>query len=394
MIRLAASQNRLDGRAERPPVQVRAVHWADVCAPWRVTTPLRALSRFGYVLTEATVGQPCDLDGVELLLLHRPNQRESLALIDEARRRGIASVADVDDLFLPGLLPEHAPFTRNWDPLFHRWEAEEQVALGLKGPEAIAAAPRNEVMERFHACLAAVDAVTVSTPELAEAYRQFNPNIFVLPNYYDDRNPLWQLTPPRRAGVNLGFYGTDHHEDNLQELRGVLEGVLRRHPEASVVEAGGPALLPRVDAPTAQLVHLGSLPFEVFPLLLLQMDVVLAPLADEPFMRCKSNIRCMTAGLARAPVVASPVGPYREYVRPGFNGFLADTADEWEEHLERLVGDAERRRATGEGNRRSAEPYAISVNAWQWVSVYDELLGRDRGARSAAPVAGHAAGAA
>ena len=372
-------------------MHVRAVHWFDVCSPWRVTVPLGALAAYGYDLTETAVGQPCDLDGVDLLLLHRPNQRSSLELMAEARRRGIATVVDVDDLFLPDALPEQAPFTRYWHPLFHRWEAEEQVALGLMAPEAIASARRNEVMERFHACLTAADAVTVSTQLLADYYRPFSDRIVVLPNAYDDANPLWDLEPRPRATVNIGFFGTDHHEDNLRLLTGVLEQVLRRHPEMRVVEAGGPALLPRIEAPSAQLVHLGSLPFEVFPLLVREMDIVLAPLADEPFMRCKSNIRCLMAGLARAPVVASPVGPYQDYVRPGVNGFHAASAAEWSDGIERLVADPELRRMMGEANRQIAQTYAISANARRWENVYDALLGRRCGSGSPPPVDGDVA---
>lgn len=346
---------------------------------------------FGYDLTDVRVGQHCDLDGVELLLLHRPNQKESLALIEEARRRGIPCVVDIDDLFMPGLLPKQAPFTRYWHPLFHRWEAEEQAALGLAGKFSVDTAPVNNVMQRFHACLDAADAVTVTTPLLAEAYREFNARICVLPNCYDDANPLWHLDPPSRSGVNIGFFGTDHHEDNLQLLHGVLERVLHRHPEVRIVEAGGPALVPKIDAPPSQLVHLGSLPFDVFPLLLLQMDIVLAPLADEPFMRCKSNIRCMTAGLARSPVVASPVEPYKEYVRHGVNGFHARSDDDWESALECLVGNQSLRRSMGEANRAYAESFAISRNSWRWVKVYDALLGRHRGSRPTATAAGDAA---
>jgi glycosyltransferase involved in cell wall biosynthesis len=108
------------------------------------------------------------------------------------------------------------------------------------------------------------------------------------------------------------------------------------------------------------------------------MDIVLAPLADHPFMRCKSNIRCMTAGLVGAPVVASPVGPYATYVKDGRNGFLARSPAEWTAALERLVSDPALRQRMGAANRQCARGYAISANLHHWTHLYAGLLGRHR----------------
>lgn len=361
-------------------IRILALHWFDVCSPWRITIPLAALRNVGCEVREAPITRDCDLGDADLVILHRPNSQAALVLIQEARRRGVATVVDVDDLFLPDQLPPQAPFSKVWHPLFKRWEAEAQAAAGIGSWEAVQSAPRSAVMDRFHACLRTADAVTVTTQPLAEAYAGFNSSVHVLPNCYDDANVVWNLAPPSRETVNIGFAGTDHHLDNLALLRGSLEAVLRARPLARIVEAGGPALLPQINAPANQLVHLGTLPFEMFPLLLQQMDIVLAPLAEDLFMRSKSNIRCLTAGLVGAPVVASPVGPYAEYVEHGSNGFLARTPDEWTGYVEQLVADPELRHAMGDANRRKARAYAMSTNSWRWLEVYEEILGRHRSA--------------
>lgn len=356
--------------------RILALHWFNLCSPWRINVPLNALRNVGYEVREASIHERVDdaLD-VDLLVMHRPATMLSLRLIDEARRRGTRIVVDVDDLFLPDVLQPNSPAARAWHPLFHRWDAEARAAAGVDSWECVARAPRNDMMELLHQCLEAADAVTVTTYPLATAYQAFNPKVYVLPNCYDDAEPLWNLGPAARPTVHLGFAGTLGHDDNLAPLVGALEPVLRAHPEVRVVEAGGPALLPLIDAPSEQLVHLGSVAFKVFPLVLQQMDVVLAPLADVPFTRCKSNIRCMTAGLLGLPVVASPVGAYAEYVEHGVNGFLARTPEEWTDYLERLVVDPERRWAMGAANRERARNYAISRNFPRWVGVYESLLG-------------------
>ncbi|HEU5317231.1 MAG TPA: glycosyltransferase family 4 protein [Chloroflexota bacterium] len=362
-------------------LRVLALHWDDVCSPWRIATPLGALRRAGVDARDASIHRPPDLAGVDVLVLHRPNSAGALDLLGRARERGIATVVDVDDLFLLDHLPPLAPFSRAWHPLFERREAEARVAAGIDPSEAIASAPLNQVLERFRACLATADAVTVSTDTLAAAYAPFNPDIHVLPNCFDDADPLWSSTSPAsptRQTVNIGFAGTDHHVESLELLRDALEPVLRRHAHARIVEGGGPALIPLVNAPPEQLVHLGQLPFVTFPLLLRQMDIVLAPLADGLFWRCKSNIRAMTAGLVGLPVVASPAGPYAGYVEHGVNGFHARTAADWTASLDQLVADPTLRRRLGEANRRRALDYAISRHAHRWIDLYERLLSRRR----------------
>jgi glycosyltransferase involved in cell wall biosynthesis len=364
-------------------LSILAVHWQDVCTPWRVSGPLKGLASRGFRVREEAMGA---LDGnvadllanVDLVIVHRPTSRSVHRLLEQARARSIATVVDIDDLFLPDQLPTGTLMARSWHPLWHRHDAEDRAHAGVGSWESVAAAPINDVMERFHQMLRLVDAVTVSTEPLAAAYAPFNPSIYVLPNCYDDGEALWRLPLPPRATVNVGFAGTDHHAANLALLSGALEHVLATHPEARLVEAGGPELLPRVQAPARQRVHLASVPFAVFPMLLREMDIVLAPLADEPFMRCKSNIRCMTAGVLGIPVVASPVGPYAEYVRHGVNGFLAGSREEWTAYVARLVENPTLRRDMGAANRALSQEYALSRHLDERAALYEALCRHNR----------------
>lgn len=351
-------------------IRVVALHWDDICAPWRLFTPLAALSKFGYRTRMARLDRVRELPSdTDLLIMHCPAGAAALRLIEAAHRRDVPVIVDVDDLFQPGFLRSC-------------WVAEERDSIGDMCWAVDPAAARARIGARFRRCLAAADAVTVSTEPLAEAYRPYNPAVYVLPNCYDDANPLWDQAPPQRRAVQIGFAGMNSHRANLALLRGALEPVLRAHRDVHVVEAGvpelGAELLPQLDAPAEQLVHLGTVPFAVYPLLLRQMDIVLAPLLDEPFTRCKSNIRCMTAGLVGAPVVASPVGAYAEYVQHGVNGFHARGPDEWAGYLEQLVSDPRLRRAMGAANRRAAVTYAISAHLVRWAEVYERVLRRRR----------------
>lgn len=334
-------------------------------SPWRIGVPFQALARNGFP-TEI-LGATVDIDqfqDTDLLVLHNPATESHVRLVHAARQRGARVIIDLDDLLLPDYLPLDTEFGRWWHPRHVHQESASKLA------------PGGDVFLNLRECIRAAHALTVATETLADLYREIHPRLHVLPNCYDDSNPLWDVVPPARTTVNIGFLGTEHHRPNLDLLTGAIEPVLERHSEVRIVEAGEGNLFARIDAPAARFIHLGWIPFEVFPLVLHQMDIVLAPLVDEPFMRCKSNIRCMTAGLVGAPVVASPVGPYAGYVKHGVNGWFATEPAEWTSYLEQLVVDREQRVQMGEANRLLARRYALSINLHRWSEVYAAVLDR------------------
>lgn len=78
-----------------------------------------------------------------------------------------------------------------------------------------------------------------------------------------------------------------------------------------------------------------------------QMDIGIMPLPDESWARGKCGYKLIQYMACGLPVIASPVGVNREIVTPGRNGFLATDKGQWVQALERLIGDAELRRAFG-----------------------------------------------
>jgi len=61
-------------------------------------------------------------------------------------------------------------------------------------------------------------------------------------------------------------------------------------------------------------------------------------------------------------VVASPVGESFYIVQEGQNGFLAETAAEWEAKLSRLIGDADLRKKIGKAGKQTVtERYSQDI---------------------------------
>jgi glycosyltransferase involved in cell wall biosynthesis len=73
-------------------------------------------------------------------------------------------------------------------------------------------------------------------------------------------------------------------------------------------------------------------------------DLAVAPLADNEFNVCKSNIKCLEYGSQKIPVITSNVGPYRGIKN---TEKVQNNAKAWIEAIEALIESQEKRRAMG-----------------------------------------------
>jgi glycosyltransferase involved in cell wall biosynthesis len=115
---------------------------------------------------------------------------------------------------------------------------------------------------------------------------------------------------------------------------------------------------------------------------LAEIDIGLMPLPDTPFTRGKCAYKLIQYMALGRPGVASPVGVNREVVTPGVDGYLPETAAEWEETLVGLIDDPDRRARVGRAARQRAES-AYSLGAV--LPRYLAILGRLGGAREPRP---------
>ena len=88
---------------------------------------------------------------------------------------------------------------------------------------------------------------------------------------------------------------------------------------------------------------------------MLQFDVGIMPMPDEPWMRGKCAFKLIQYMACGLPVVASPVGMNLDVVTAGDNGFLASSTSKWVEALETLASDVDLRRKMGAKGRLRVE---------------------------------------
>lgn len=82
----------------------------------------------------------------------------------------------------------------------------------------------------------------------------------------------------------------------------------------------------------------------------LDLDLALAPLEDNLFNRCKSNLRLLEYGACGYPVVCSDVEPYRRSGLPVT--LVRNRYKEWMDAIRELLADAGERQRQGDSLKR------------------------------------------
>lgn len=206
---------------------------------------------------------------------------------------------------------------------------------------------------KFRTAVSACDGVIAGNDYLASKARRFNSCVLVLPTVVDLKQ--YPEDPPRRPAerITLGWIGSASTLFYLRAIRGSLArlGEGHRGPNLLVVgeggvkpgEFGGLEVVEKVWREEEEVANL------------LQMDIGLAPLKDDPWSQGKCGLKVLQYFAAARPVVASPVGVQKDMVQDGRNGFLARGEEEWAEKVTRLMEDEELRFSMGREARLTVE---------------------------------------
>lgn len=202
----------------------------------------------------------------------------------------------------------------------------------------------------------------VSTPLLRDRLSSLNRNIVVIPNALDERlfgeeqrAPVRQpRKPPDR--ITIGYMGTVTHDRDLRLVLSPLREVLSRYKGRVVLEMVGISQDPRIprlfgDLPVRMRSPGPDSFYPRFPGWMqknLEWDLAIGPLEDDPFTRCKSDIKFLDYGALGVPGIFSDVPAYASSVRHRETGILAANEPKlWREALIELIEDAPLRNSIG-----------------------------------------------
>lgn len=317
---------------------------------YRALNPARALGDRGHAVKYFGVEDPTmgldALRGFDVALIYRHCTKTAQQLAAALRKAGIAVVYDDDDMV--GSVTSDHPGRRDFG--------------GLSGVA---------LQQRVKQMLRTAHVVTTPSPTLAAQYRETTDDVRVIENYLPD-----DFAAGRRGshqGLVVGWVaGAEHRIDRDRlRLRDTLERLLSAHPELRVMTIGI-----ALGIASERCENVSYIEFPELGPALAGFDVGLAPLADVPINRARSNSKVKEYAAVGVPWLASPVGPYRDLGEAQGGRLVPD--DGWHEAIERLLTRDRERRKLAKRATRWGRDQAIGKHAQAWEVALQAAVERAR----------------
>lgn len=235
--------------------------------------------------------------------------------------------------------------------------------------------PGTPVYETGRAHLKLSELTTVSTPKLAEVFRDRAHDITVCENGIDPAD--WEGLPvnPERAKdphLRVLYGGASGHYGDMDEARLGLEAVIENPPVPWRLLCFGAVpqwIHEAAERHPGRVVKLPWVEFQEYPSAVAWggFDVAIAPLAAHPFNEAKSNIKWLEAGVQKIPFLCSDVGPYGAIPR-GTAIKVSNTPVQWAEGLRNLLQDAALRQGLRDRAYEAVmDSGTVGAKASQWL---------------------------
>ena len=190
-----------------------------------------------------------------------------------------------------------------------------------------------DLKSRYQSILSNMDVVVVTTPELAnKVHSTFHfkyDRIHILPNYISIEYSWFPPLEKKHTKPRIGWAGGISHKIDLDLLTKAVEETYDKYDWFFFGH-----IPDGIDREKVTHVHGRSYPEYMKALHEANLDLALAPLANIPFNQYKSNIKLIEYGILDIPILASPVGPYREM---DVNYVENNTIEGWYEALKDIT---------------------------------------------------------
>lgn len=210
-----------------------------------------------------------------------------------------------------------------------------------------------------------VDGVTVTNSYLrnvlVDKTNRYHEDVNVMPNCIDLSLYSHKKKYQEKDTITLLHYGsTTHFEDLLQKtFVGAIDKIFKEYPQVVLKTVGSfiPELRykwgPRYSNDFGA-VDIYDWVKNKFPGFMDEADIFLAPLEDDIYNRCKSDIKFVEVSSAGVPGVYGATRPYKDTIEHGVTGYVAQSEDDWYTSIKELIDDKKKRETIGN-------------NAYEWV---------------------------
>ena len=204
--------------------------------------------------------------------------------------------------------------------------------------------------EKQASLLTTADWVICSTAPLEAYMKRFNEKTVVIPNMIDPKD--WNLNRKKKKNkkIKIGWVFSQTHVPDLPVINEALCDIMEEFKDVAEFEMlGGEKHIFGFDYRAV-----AGCPFTEFTkkMELLNWDISIAPLTDNKFNECKSNIKWLESTMAGAAFIGSKVYPYEHSIKNGKTGFVCGSKEQWKNALRKLITDEKLRNEMVENARK------------------------------------------
>jgi glycosyltransferase involved in cell wall biosynthesis len=276
------------------------------------------------------------LDDYSCLVLHRVPWPEAAPLVERARALGLLLVTDTDDLVFDSDATEFIEaITEMSDDWRRSWAESYRATIDACSHAIVATEP---LSRRLRSIVSPVEVLHNAVGEelIALSTRAREPHALERRNRADEE------------GVAIGYLsGSPTHRRDFEEVASSVSWALETYRHVRFVVVGDLRLDDRFESLGHRIEQVPFVPWRQLPEVLRQIDVNLAPLADNPFSSSKSCVKYLEAGLLEVPTVATRRGDFSRVIEHGRNGLFAESEADWRSAIQLLVEDPPLRRELG-----------------------------------------------
>lgn len=230
-----------------------------------------------------------------------------------------------------------------------------------------------ENIDHYAEILKLSDMIVVSTPFLKEKMEKWlgHPNVKMICNRVTITDFNVRRASSKRPVV--GWVGsTAHRSNDLEELRGLFDLINNKVHHSGHLSTH-PYFHNAVDINPARVTLAPMEPPRRYARQSFCFDIGIAPLRDTPFNYAKSWIKMIEYAAAGVPMIGSPAPEYLRLNREYGIGRIANSIEEWAEHIKEL-GDSRVRMAEAKKNRELVKQLDVKYMADDWADIFESLL--------------------
>lgn len=262
-----------------------------------------------------------EYDKYKIIVLQQAFGKDWAAQIYRWREKGIKVLYEIDD-FIHGVhkIPGHAGA---------RAFSKSQLPL-------------------YEACMEASDGLLCATEFLARTYRKYNNRAWICRNGIEGYR-YKDLELPKRDSVHVGWAGGEGHQGNVLPWVRQLEQLMLENEKINFFCLGLDFVTQMKKETAKRSIHIPFVLMELFPGVLCNFDIAMAPAGRSNFYRAKSDLRWLETGALGIPLVADPL-VYKDIVG-GVTGLCVGDPLEARNAINLLIKEPEYRREIGSNVR-------------------------------------------